>query len=40
MRQKTRLDKILSVNNMNEAFKKVKHNKGSTSADNLTIEEA
>lgn len=40
MRQKTILDKILSVNNMNEAFKKVKRNKGAAGADNLTIEEA
>lgn len=40
MRQKTILDKILSVNNINEAFKKVKRNKGAAGADNLTIEEA
>lgn len=40
MRKKTILDKILSVNNMNEAFKKVKRNKGSAGVDNMSIEEA
>lgn len=39
MRKKTLLDRILSVNNMNEAFKKVKRNKGSAGVDNLSIEE-
>jgi Retron-type reverse transcriptase len=40
MRKKKTLDRILSRNNLNEAFRQVKRNKGAEGIDGMSIEEA
>ena len=40
MHEKKTLDSILSRNNLNEAFRQVKRNKGAAGIDGMSIEEA
>lgn len=40
MHENRTLDRILSRNNLNEAFRQVERNKGAAGIDGMTIEEA